>query len=85
MTMNRKSFDKMCDIIDALREEFKLRFGPCTILDWNASDEGMIAFAEQLCKEAREQGCKMSKSMYSPDFNAALTCIMHAKWGTYPK
>jgi hypothetical protein len=74
----------MCDIIDELRKEYRQRYGWC-LLDWDISDEHINKLAEQLCKEAREQGCKMSSSKDSHDFNAALTCIMHAKWGTYPK
>jgi hypothetical protein len=73
---SKKNLQKRRDIVAQLRQEF-----PDDMLRKMTYEERYnvrMVRAEQLCKEARKQGYRLSRSQGSHDFNAALTVVFES-------
>jgi hypothetical protein len=73
---SKKNWHKRLDIISQLRQEFPHVIDLCYEDRWEAVEER----ATELCREAREEGYKLSSSKELHDSQAAITMCARMGW-----
>lgn len=76
---SKKNMRKRSEIVSQLRKEFPDEM--LLRMTYDERYEARMKRAEQLCKEARGQGYRLSSSIDRHDFNAALTVVLESDWG----